>query len=227
LASLFSKFIAGIMHDQERLHSILKKKMVKTIVCSRPLQPVHLQAMLNVLATLMYILHYLCCELDVSSMVRTRITYLVQITVNTKRHKKRLSTIFYQTIHQVGNGNTEVVYNKDFTKDELELDKLINCKGMVDKFPEFKVDFRQKTKTKIDTGVIIQLSFITCGDLSAHCYEWEKGWKLERVQTWPLFSIDIPEGNVDLSQPFFHVTELMGQAVYDYLNFYGEGRHPF
>ena len=35
------------MHDQERLRGILKKKMVKTIVCSRPLQPVHLQAMLN------------------------------------------------------------------------------------------------------------------------------------------------------------------------------------
>jgi len=227
------------MHDQERLRSILKKKMVKTIVCSRPLQPVHLQAMLNFIGNINVYpplslqmrtvgpMEPLCSEVDVSSMVTTRISYLVQITGITIRYKKKQARIMYQKIHQVGHGNTEVVFNKDFTKDELELDKLINCKGMVDKYPEFKVDFRQKTKTKVETGVIMQLSFITFADGSAHCYEWEKGWELERVQTWPLFLIDLPEGNVDPSHAFFRVTELMGEALYDYLNFYGEGRHPF
>jgi len=226
------------MHDQERLRGILKKKMVKTIVCSRPLQLVHLQAMLNFIGNINVYpplslqmrtvgpMEPACCELDVSSLVRTRISYLVQITGMNTRYKRRLSSILYQTIHQVGR-NTEVIFNKDFTKEELEVDKLINCKAMVDKFPEFKVDYRQKTKTKIDTGVIMQLSFITFDDGSAHCYEWEKGWELERVRTWPLFSIDLPEGNVDPSHAFFRVTELMGKAVYDYLNFYGEGRYPF
>lgn len=242
------------MHDQEKLRSVLKKKMVKTIVCSRPLQPEHLQAMLTVIGNINVYpplslqmrtvgpmehlvplltletagpMETLCSRFEASNIMRARITYLIQITGMTVRNKRKQSKIMYQTIYQVENGNTEVVFDKDFTEEEFQLDKVINCKDIEDKFPEFKVDLRQKSKSTIDTGVIIQLSFITFGNESGLCFKWEKGWLLERVQTWPLFSIDLPEGNVGPSHPFFRVTELMGRAVYNYLNFYGEGRHPF
>jgi hypothetical protein len=164
------------------------------------------------------------CETKID-VVTSRMSYIANIDTIASRKDKRIASmnILYQVYEPVLGAAVEIRYGMDyFRKDERAL--ACTLKGL--NIPELRYDYHLQKDVRCDNVLILKISFIAGSLAKSPNLAGESGWILHGIQTWPSFDIDVPPGPITDAHGFYRVTEQLGQKIFQYLNFYGVGRHP-
>lgn len=224
------------MNNIDHLRETLTKLQVLTIVCSRLPLLGNVENLMNVISDGINVYPPLSSQMRswkppkvllemTERNVKARMCYVVRIDKVKDRNGKKFVHILYQTYETYeGTGGKETMYEGDyFTRDAEQLSIDIVMSGG---YAEFKVDIKVKRKEVCETGLVVQLSFVTMEEKIPRWFSGHNHWKLESINTWPVCDVPIPEGAVLEGDGFHGLVRHLGQAIFEFLRYYEKGRYP-
>jgi hypothetical protein len=236
LSLLLRHFVDKLVNDIHDLHQKLKELKVSTIVCSRLPLVGNEDKLLKIMSDGDIVVYpplssqfrtwdspKLLLELNLDE-IKCRMSYVVRINKWNWRTGVRELQILYQTYERTL-GQVQTRYAESyFSEDAIHLSNEIVMTGG---HPEFKFDYKNVSKREVETGLVVELSFVSVlVDAPPFCHG-HKYWKLNSVTTWPVYDIPIPKEPVmEDEDGFYGVVQCLGQAVFQYLRYYDKGRFP-
>ena len=155
--------------------------------------------------------------------VKCQISYVVRLNKWNWRTGVKELQILYQTYERELGRQVETRYAQPyFSEDAIHLSKDI---VMIGEHAEFKCDYKVISKREVETGLVVELSFVAETQDAPPFFHGHNYWKLKSVKTWPVFNIPTPnEPVMEGDGGFYSVVQCLGQSVFQYLNYYDKGR---
>ena len=232
----FVSVITGYLNDgKDFLINYLMQKRVSVLVCQKFSDVSVVKELLHLVThdiklyppiqcQIRSLDNTISCETKID-VVTSRMSYIANIDTIANIKNKRIASmnILYQVYEPVLGAEVEIRYGMEyFSRDERALASIL--KGL--NIPELRYDYHLQKDVRCDNVLILKISFIVDSLARSPILAGENGWILHGIQTWPSFDIDVPPGPITDAHGFYRVTEQLGQGIFQYLNFYGVGRHP-
>lgn len=224
-----------LMNDTENLHQKLNELKVATIVCSRlPLLGNEVKLMKIMSHEDIDVYPPWKCQMRTwdppkslvemnLGEVKCQMSYVVRLNKWNWRTGVKELQILYQTYERELGRQVETRYAQPyFSEDAIHLSKDI---AMIGEHAEFKFDYKVISKREVETGLVVELSFVAETQDAPPFFHGHNYWKLKSVKTWPVFNIPTPnEPVMEGDGGFYSVVQCLGQSVFQYLNYYDKGR---
>jgi len=239
---LFSTFRQKLLHDAQGLVAEFNEMRIRYLVCSgRDVDELLVEKLVHVAAGGISVYPPLSSQFrgvkanimsagillgGACSNVLGLMNYYVQVDRVEYATERKIIKILWQTVR--GENHWEILHNMEYFSEDLK--HLVECIGGRDALnylPDFNVDIREKCKEVCRNGLIVKLAF-TSGTLqSPPMVHGNSCWKLRNMGVWPTCPLeqsgsDIIDDNHALNSDF----AILGDSIFQYLSFYGLGRHP-
>ena len=114
-----------------------------------------------------------------------------------------------------------------FTEDLNHLIEILGGMDALNSLPDFNADIREKCKEVCNNSLIVKMSF-TSGTLhSPPMIHGNSCWKLSNKGVWPTCPLEqLESGIIDDHHALNNDFAILGDSIFQYLSFYGCGRHP-
>ena len=114
-----------------------------------------------------------------------------------------------------------------FTEDLNHLIEILGGMDALNSLPDFNADIREKCKEVCNNSLIVKMSF-TSGTLhSPPMIHGNSCWKWRNMGVWPTCPLEQSGSDIiDEHHSLNNAFAILGDSIYQYLSFYGSGRHP-
>ena len=134
--------------------------------------------------------------------------------------------ILWQSVRREGGWN--IVHDMDyFTEDLNHLYAILGGRDVLHYLPDFNADIREKCKEVCYNGLIVKLAFTSSTPNSPPMIHGNSCWKLINKGVWPTCPLEQLESDIiDDHHALNNDFAILGDSIFQYLSFYGSGRHP-
>ena len=134
--------------------------------------------------------------------------------------------ILWQSVR--GEDGWKILHDMDyFTEDLNHLYAILGGRDVLNYLPDFNADIREKCKEVCHNGLIVKLAFTSSTPNSPPMIHGNSCWKLRNNGVWPTCPLEQVESEIiDDHHALNNDFAVLGDSIFQYLSFYGCGRHP-
>ena len=160
------------------------------------------------------------------SNVMGLMNYYVKVDRVEYATEDKVIKILWQSVR--GEDGWKILHDMDyFTEDLNHLYVILGGRDVLNNLPDFKADIREKCKEVCYNGLIVKLAFTSSTLNSPPMIHGNSCWKLRNNGVWPTCPLEQVESDIiDDHHALSNDFAILGDSIFQYLSFYGCGRHP-